>query len=228
MLAHLPRLGKTVTPPRNLNPSRRGSPKSIKSSHCNQVKYSNVAGLEGVYIIKATKPEGNAPPFMAPSISVFEDDMAKKEECGILFFTELRNTDGTDTALVSFSNTGKEYTYDIAVVCLDGGKNIREVCDKYVSALASISANEASDKYRYGVPKFVNKGKEGTDDKPASYYLQDEDCVTLMKRYYGGCQTKEEFANSEFQDAIVTAVWGDKTIGMEVLDRITEEEWEDL
>ena len=157
-------------------------------------------------------------------ISAFEDDAKKKEECGIVFFTELRNPNGDNVPLATVSNTGKEYTYNVAVVCLEEGMTIREISDRYTSMLGVIS-NEVKDRYQYGVHPFINKGQVGADNRLASYYLQNEDCITLMKRYYGGCETKDDFEANEFRSTIVRNIWGDEATGMEVLQMISQDDW---
>ena len=221
---------KSASPPRksgkaNFSPLRGGTQGS--SSH--QVKYSKTT-IEGLFVAFFRKPDGVGPAFCKPNLRNLEECESKKEEACVLFTTERRdaNDGGMYKKMVTTSSTGKEYTHDIAIISIEGTLlDIRTASNKLVKIMNKLS-EELHDLYLYGAPKFVNKGEETSKDgiPPVSDFLLGEDCLSLLKRLFSGCDTKDEFMDNEHRDSILEAVFGDMDVGMSVVEDINEEDWE--
>ena len=63
---------------------------------------------------------------------------------------------------------------------------------------------------------------------PLAHYLMNEDCVTVIKRTYEGCDTKEALMANEFRDDIIKAVFGDANIGFSAVEEIADEVYYEL
>ena len=219
-----------VTPPRKTG--KVVSRKAVKKVSAQDIKYNLIRDMEGVIVVKVFRPDSVQPSFYAPTIAAFEEDEDAKRECEIAFFSELRDPYGKIGPWKAVSSTGKEYTYDIAVIVLSdttsGMSSYKEGVDKYTRKLNTLS-QDVKDKYQYGTPKFANRGVVGTHATNVAYhYLLDDDCISLIKVYYDKCQTKEEFMENEFRGQILEQVFGDENIGMSVIDACTDEEWYEL
>ena len=212
-----------VTPPRKSTlGNNRSPPKSIKKSHQNQIKCYVPA--PDIAIVRFTKPDGNQPAFLKPTLQALEEDDEKKDLCKIVFMTELRDPSGNNCALINTSSTGKEYTHDVMVVNLMG-EAPKVVMSSLATAINDMTS-QVKTMYQFGAPKFNNGGILKCENRPLSYYLMNDDCISLMKRFYEGTDIKDDFMENENRDAILTEVFGDKEHGMEVLNEIDDEEWE--
>ena len=197
-------------------------PKNIRKSHANQVKM--YIPIPGIGITRATKPDGNSPAFFKPTALALQEDEEKKDECKMVFMSELRNPNGDNSALVNTSTTGKEYTHDIMVVNFID-EDPKTVLHSITKVLNDVTGSVKT-MYQYGAPKFVNMGVIDSKNNPISHYLLDEDCITLIKRLYEGCDTKDEFMENPARDTILTEVFGGVKGGMSVIEEIDDMEWE--
>ena len=174
-------------------------------------------------LVRSTKSDGNQPAFMPHTVTAMQDDNEAKKTIQLMFTTQLRNPNGDNTSLTHISNSGKEYTHDLFVVLLGKEKPIQAI-DTFVKVLDELTDSVKSS-YHYGAPKF-NKGGVFHLDKPVRYFLTDDDCVTLIKRLYDGCETLEDFMENEALEGILTEVFGSYEDGMEVVDKIDGYEWD--
>lgn len=213
------------TPQRKCTLGNHGTPpKNIRKSHANQVKM--YIPVSGVGVIRVTKPDGNNPAFFKPTALALQEDEEKKDECKMVFMSELRHPNGDNSALVNTSTTGKEYTHDIIVVNFvdEDPKMVLYSVTKVLNDITN--TNEVKTLYQYGAPKFTIGGVIENGDNSVSKYLLDEDCITLIKRLYEGCDTKEEFMENPARDTILGEVFGSSHKGLEIIENINGMEWE--
>ena len=213
----------TVSPPRKSTLGNNRSPsKLIKKSHQHQIKCFVPA--TDIAIVRFTKPDGNQPSFLKPTLQALEEDEGKKDECKIVFMTELRDPNGNNCAWINTSSTGKEYTHDIMIVNLMG-ESPKAVLSDIVKVINDVTL-QVKTMYQYGAPKFNNGGIISCGNHSISHYLLDDDCVSLIKRFYEHTDTKDDFMGYEHRDAVLVEVFGDKEVGMDVIAGVTDEEWE--
>ena len=213
----------TASPPRKSTLGNNRSPsKLVKKSYQHQIKC--VVPATDIAIVRFTKPDGNQPSFLKPTLQALEGDEGKKDECKMVFMTELRDPNGNNCAWINTSSTGKEYTHDVMIVNLMN-ESPKAVLNDIVKVINDVTGQVKS-MYQYGAPKFNNGGIVSCEDRPLSYYLMDDDCVSVIKRFYEHTDTKEDFMEYELRDAVLVEVFGDKEVGMDVIMGVSDEDWE--
>ena len=108
---------KASTPPRKSNANR--SPlKLTKSAKDQQIRYKEI-GIPGVCLAFAFKPDGVNPSFMGPLLRALDEDDTQKAAGHILFLTQARKTDGSNSIAQTPSMTGKLYPTDVVVMSVE-------------------------------------------------------------------------------------------------------------
>jgi hypothetical protein len=115
--------GKTNTPAMASTPPKKLSTnsnplKSVKSVKDQQIRYKDV-GIPGVCLAFAFKPDGVHHSFMGPLLRALDKDDVQKAAGHILFLTQARSSDGTDTVAQTPSMTGKIYPTDVMVMAIE-------------------------------------------------------------------------------------------------------------
>lgn len=217
------------SPPRKANPgSPNVKPYHQKTKSANQVMYKTV-NMENVGIGYVMNKSGTAPAFLGQSLMYIEDDPQRKEHCKIYMMSKFRNTDGSNSFMETTSASGNTYNTDLVVFVADNETTLAQACINFSNVLCEIARNECKDDWNYGIPTFVPKGNATPPNPPPlSFYLTNEDCITVIKGIYENCDTKDEFEANEFYDQIVHTVFGDLARGNEVIQGIPSELWDQL
>lgn len=213
---------KAGSPPRKATPLRESNRHAGNLSNANQVKFMNVT-IDNVAIGVATKSDGVGPSYLGNILSHIESDAEKMEHCKILFFTKLRNPNGSDEALEVANKQGNKYPFDIAVFATTDEVPIRTAASNYAMTLTEISKTDCKDEWKFGVPMYLYKGDATPAIKPSlNYYLLTEDCVAVMKRIYEGCDFKQQLLTNEFRDTILSEVFGDAAKGLDIIENMAD------
>jgi hypothetical protein len=220
-------LVKASTPPKKLKTNR--SPlKSMKSARDQQIRYKEV-GIEGVCLAFAFKPDGVHPSFMGPLIRALDEDEDQKSAGNILFLTQARHSNGSNTIAQTPSMTGKMYPTDVIVMSIDDeNKTFVSAVDDLIKVLHNVATSDnCRGSWQFSIPTFVNKGSATPPSVPAmSTYLLNEDCITFIKRFYEHSDTKEQLCNNEYRDDILEAVFGEADKGWTILEAMADDEYD--
>jgi hypothetical protein len=220
-------LVKASTPPKKLKTNR--SPlKSMKSARDQQIRYKEV-GIEGVCLAFAFKPDGVHPSFMGPLIRALDEDEDQKSAGNILFLTQARHSNGSNTIAQTPSMTGKMYPTDFIVMSIDDeNKTFVSAVDDLIKVLHNVATSDnCRGSWQFSIPTFVNKGSATPPSVPAmSTYLLNEDCITFIKRFYEHSDTKEQLCNNEYRDDILEAVFGEADKGWTILEAMADDEYD--
>jgi hypothetical protein len=225
-----PKHQNTPSPPRKTNTKRESSNFVQKLLNADQVKYKTV-GIPGLAIGLILKSDGVGPAYVGKILGFVENNAEKMDRCKLLLVTQLRNPNGMNIILQTPNKKGNEYPHDIVVFSLDpdGEITINQAVTEFAKVITEIAKNDCKDDWKYGTPFFSNKGDATPPDvQPLGYYLMDEDCVTVIKRTYEGCDTKDELMNNEFRDDILKAVFGDANKGFSAVEAIADEVYYEL
>ena len=220
---------KASTPPRKSNANR--SPlKFTKSAKDQQIRYKEI-GIPGVCLAFAFKPDGVNPSFMGPLLRALDEDDTQKAAGHILFLTQARKTDGSNSIAQTPSMTGKLYPTDVVVMSVeDEDKSFVAAVDDLVKVLHRVATSDnCRGSWQYSIPTFVNRGSATPPSvPPMSTYLLNKDCISFIKRFYEKCDTNEQLCNNEYRDTILEAVFGEADKGWTVLESMTDDQYETL
>ncbi len=160
-------LVKASTPPKKLKTNR--SPlKSMTSARDQQIRYKEV-GIEGVCLAFAFKPDGVHPSFMGPLIRALDEDEDQKSAGNILFLTQARHSNGSNTIAQTPSMTGKMYPTDVIVMSIDDeNKTFVSAVDDLIKVLHNVATSDnCRGSWQFSIPTFVNKGSATPPSVPA-------------------------------------------------------------
>jgi hypothetical protein len=223
------RPAKAFTPPRKSNANR--SPlKFTKPAKDQQIRYREI-GIPGICLSFAFKPDGVNSSFMEPLLRALDEDDAQKAAGHILFLTQARKTDGSNSIAQTPSMTGKLYPTDIIVVSVeDEDKSFVAAVDDLVKVFHHVATGDnCRGSWQYSVPTVVNRGSAMPPSvPPMSTFLLNEDCISFIKRFYEECKTKEQLCKNEYRDTILEAVFGEADKGWSVLESMTDDQYETL
>lgn len=219
---------KGSTPPRKQETKRESTPHLDRLRSANQVKYKLV-GIDRVAVGLIYKPDGIQPAFLGNILSHIEGNPSRMNHCKLMLMTQLRNPDGTNAVLETENKAGNKYPSDIVVFATDDTTSIARAAFNLGSTLSSIAKNECRNDWKFGIPLFCSKGDATPPAEPSlAHYLLNEDCITVTKRVFEGCDTKEEFMNNEFRDMILETVFGNASNGLAVVEGMPEELFDEL
>ena len=215
---------KKASPPRKSTINRDS--KNSVSTTC-LVKFSDV-GMDDHIVATATKGNGKDPAFLAPINREIHRDEEKKEQGNIVFHAKQRKSKEENKVLETPSSTGAKYNTDIYVLRIEGNMTFHDAAGNLTRLFNEVGRNEAKEGYKYGAPSFVNKGEIIHQTQPCLHdYLLNEDCVTMIKRTYIGADTKYDLMNNEHLDAILETVFGDKELGLSILEEMDDQEYDE-
>ena len=216
------------SPPRKTTPNRESNRHVGKMANANQIKFKTV-GIDGVALGLALKSDGSGPAFMGNIPGHIENNESRMDKCQLLFFTKLRKPDGSDEVHEVSNKQGNMYPFDIAVFCTVDGEDMVTAVNNYAKTLTEISKVECRTEWKYGVPVFLPKGNATPpDEPPLSTYLLNADCVIVIKRVFTGCDTKTDLMNNEHRNDILSQVFGDATVGFNVIDGMDDAFYDNL
>ena len=97
---------------------------------------------------------------MGPLLRALDEDDTQKAAGHILFLTQARKTDGSNSIAQTPSMTGKLYPTDIIVMSVeDEDKLFMATVDDLVKVLHHVATGEnCRGSWQYSVPTFVNRG----------------------------------------------------------------------
>lgn len=220
----------TPSPPRKADTKRESSKFVQKLANADQVKFKSV-GIDGLGIGVILKNDGVGPAFLGQILTYVESDQVKMDRCKLLLITQLRNPNGMNSILETPNKKGNQYPHDIVVFSLDpdGEMSLNNAASELAMVMTEIAKNECKADWKFGTPFFTNKGDATPPNVlPLAHYLMNEDCVTVIKRTYEGCDTKEALMANEFRDDIIKAVFGDANIGFSAIEEIADEVYYEL
>lgn len=218
------------------SPARKSKTKKVSNtflrnmSSANQVCSKRVLGIEGLAVVLFLKNNGVDPSFNGNVISHIEGSDERLEFCHVTLFSKLRKSDGTNEPAMRANTKGNSYPIDIAVVVTDGEVSVNQACSNLAKTMTKIAKEECKDDFTFGLPLYANRGD--TSPTPLlhlSKYLMDYDCITVMKRIFEKTESKEELFNNPDKDEILKIIFGgDGTRGLEVLNGVEEDDYEQL
>ena len=218
---------KPSSPPRKAVPDRESSNRrSNKYENANQVKFKEV-GIANIAVGMVYKADGKGPAFLGNILSHIENSKEKMNKCKLIFFSKLRKPDGSNEVYELANKQGNKYPFDVAVFCTLDGEYMTAASANFTRELNDIAKTVCAEEWKYGVPVFVHKGN-AKEILPVNHYILNDDCVVLIKKVYENCETKELFLKNEFKDDILTEVFGDAKIGMDVINCMDDDVYDNL
>jgi len=216
---------KKASPPRKSTISRES--RDSVSFNC-QVKFIDV-GFDDVFLVKIYKPDGKYPAFVGPiNREINDDEQDKKVDANLVLHCQERKSKEENELLETPSNTGAKCYTDVYVLTTENTITFHQAAGNLTRVFNDIARNEAKGGFKYGVPTFVNRGNNTPPKKPCLHdYLLDRDCITMLKRTFQGADTKEDLNNNEFRDSILEAVFGDCNLGYDIVNALSDEEYEE-
>ena len=141
------------SPPRKKVPDRESNRYNNKYENANQVRFYEV-GIENVAVGLVYKADGKGPAFLGNILRHIEEDKNKMDKCKLIFFTKLRNPDGSDEVYQVPNKQGNKYPFDVAVFCTLSGEYMAHATSNYTRTLNDIAKNDCSDDLKCGLPFF--------------------------------------------------------------------------
>lgn len=219
---------KPSSPPRKAVPDRDSNRHAKKYENANQVRYKMV-GIDNMSVGMVYKADGKTPAFLGNILGHIESDRSKMDRCKLIFFTKMRNPDGTDEVYEVANKQGNKYPIDVAVFCTLEGEHMSAATSNFTRTLNEIANSECKNEWRFGVPLFVHKGNSTPPTPlPISTYLVNNDCISVIKKVYENVETKTSLMNNEFRDGILAEVFGNADAGFNVVDSMDEELYDNL
>jgi hypothetical protein len=199
-----------------------------KFASANMIKAFEV-GVENIGIGVILKPDGISPAFSGKILPNIEANTEYIEKCQIMLFSKLRNPDGSNDHIETPNKNGNMYPTDLVVFATNGETTLAQACFALAKTMNQVAKNECADDWKYGKPLFISKGVVSQQNTlPLSHYLLNEECITVIKRIYENCDTKDEFLNNEFKDDILETIFGNVNAGNEVVLEMIDELFNEL
>jgi hypothetical protein len=216
------------SPPRKTTVKRQSNHHLDKLSSANMIKWKKV-GVDDLAVAMIYKPDGTGPAFTGNITGHIENNPERMEFCKILMITHLRNPNGENEVLETENKQGNKYPTVLVVISTNESVSINEAVWNLAKTMNNIAKNECEGEWKFGIPFFVNKGEATPQlSLPLSHYLLNEECVTVMKRIFENCDTKEELFNNDYTELILSTVFGDATVGNEIVSGIFDELYNEL
>jgi hypothetical protein len=216
------------SPPRKTSVKRQSNHHLDKLSSANMIKWKKV-GIDDLAVALIYKPDGIGPAFTGNIMGHIEDNPERMEFCKILMITNLRNPNGENEILETENKQGNKYPHILVVISTNENVSINEAVSNLAKTMNNIAKTECDGEWKFGIPFFVNKG-EATPQTilPLSYYLLNEECVTVMKRIFENCETKDDLLNNDYTEPILSSVFGDAVVGQEIITGMFDELYNEL
>lgn len=223
-----PGKAKSPSPPRKTSVKRESIHRLDKLTSANMIKWMKV-GVDDMAIAAILKPDGIGPAYTGNIMRKIEEDPEKMEICKIMMISNLRNPNGNNEILETENKQGNKYPTDIVVISTDPSCPINMAAWNLAKTMNSIAKNELEGEWKFGTPFFINKGDATpVDNLPLSHYLLNEECITVMKRIYENCDTKEELLNNDYMESILETIFGDFNIGHDIVSGMFDEVYNEL
>lgn len=220
--------GKSLSPPRKTSVKRESNHRLDKFNSANMIKWKKV-GIDDIAVALILKPDGVGPAFTGNILGKIEEDPEKLEFCKIMIISNLRNPNGENEILETENKQGNKYPTQIVVISTDSSVPINMAVWNLAKTMNNIAKNELEGEWKFGTPFFINKGDATPiDDLPLSYYLLNEECITVIKRIYEKCDTKEELLANDYVEEILKSVFGDFDVGHDIVSGMFDEVYNEL
>ena len=219
---------KSPSPPRKTSVKRESNHRLDKFNSANMIKWMKV-GIDDLAVALILKPDGVGPAFTGNIMGKIEEDPEKMEFCKIMMITNLRNPKGDNELLETENKQGNKYPTQVVVIASDSSVPINMAAWNLAKTMNNIAKNELEGEWKFGTPFFINKGDATPiDNLPLSHYLLNEECITVMKRIYENCDTKEELLNNDYMENILETIFSDFNIGHEIVSGMFDEVYNEL
>ena len=216
------------SPPRKTSVKRQSNHHLDKLSSANMIKWKKV-GIDDLAVALIYKPDGIGPAFTGNIFGHIENNPERMEFCKILMITNLRNPNGENEVLETENKQGNKYPTALVVLSTNEPVSFNEAAWNLAKTMNNIAKNECVGEWKFGIPFFVNKGDATPPDTlPLSHYLLNEECVTVMKRIFENCDTKDELLSNNFKDYIMESVFGDVAVGDDIITGMFDELYNEL
>lgn len=220
--------GKSPSPPRKTSVKRESNHRLDKFNSANMIKWMKV-GIDDLAVALILKPDGVGPAFTGNIMGKIEEDPEKMEFCKIMMISNLRNPNGDNELLETENKQGNKYPTQVVVISTDPSVPINMAAWNLAKTMNNIAKNELEGEWKFGTPFFINKGDATPiDNLPLSHYLLNEECITVMKRIYENCDTKEELLKNEYLENILETIFGDFNIGNDIVNGMFDEVYNEL
>ena len=223
---------KPSSPPCKQGGFDRSHPKGVATRDIIEVTFHDI-GLNELFVTIPTKAkEGGTPAFNQSMIRLLDEASDEEKNNGNYCMSfKLKDPENVDIPLVVLSGSGRKYTTDVFINTTEGittEGNDATLSDYFAATtnscrLLNAKANAAVSAFKYGVPTNNNKGNKTPPGGTCLFdFLMPQDCVTIMKKWFDGVETKVAFMGNENRDTILRMIFGDVNEGFEMVSDIDE------